>query len=235
MDAKVILEEFQDYLAPTLDTYEQAIYLYILRHGRLQGKDEITVGFKSARQQMAFGIGEKGKPMSERTCYEKLRSLEAKGYISLLGTERRGTKVRLNLPSEIPGLVPAEQVAAALSLEEMDFFSVPANRLLILQREGSQCFYCLRLLDQSNHVIEHVVSRPHGSNSYRNVVAACFSCNNRKGSMSAEDFLRSLYRDQYLSAEDFDGRITALQRLKIGELKPNWADAKYSKLTAWNR
>ena len=36
MDAKVILEQFHDYLAPQLDTYEQAIYLYVLRHGRLQ-------------------------------------------------------------------------------------------------------------------------------------------------------------------------------------------------------
>ena len=36
MDAKRMLEEFQDYLAPKLDTYEQAIYLYILRHSRLR-------------------------------------------------------------------------------------------------------------------------------------------------------------------------------------------------------
>lgn len=46
MDLKIVLEEFQDYLAPTLDTYEQAVYLYILRHGRLQGKTEVTIGFK---------------------------------------------------------------------------------------------------------------------------------------------------------------------------------------------
>lgn len=68
MDAKIVLEEFQDYLAPTLDTYEQAVYLYILRHGRLQGKTEVTIGFKSARKKMALGIGENGKPMSEGTC-----------------------------------------------------------------------------------------------------------------------------------------------------------------------
>ena len=43
MDAKIVLEEFQDYLAPTLDTYEQAVYLYILRHGRLQGDRKSVV------------------------------------------------------------------------------------------------------------------------------------------------------------------------------------------------
>lgn len=78
MDAKIVLEEFHDHLAPKLDTYEQAIYLYLLRHSRLQGVEEIVVGFKSARRRMALGIGEKGKPMAEGTCYEKLRSLQSK-------------------------------------------------------------------------------------------------------------------------------------------------------------
>src|SRR2546426_5908248 len=107
MDAKVILEQFQDHLAPLLDTYEQAIYLYILRHGRLQGIEEIVIGFKSARRRIATGIGEKGKPISERTCYEKPRSLQAKKCVEILGTERGGTRIRLRLPSEIDGIIPA--------------------------------------------------------------------------------------------------------------------------------
>jgi hypothetical protein len=130
MDAKALLEEFQDYLAQRLDTYEQAIYLYILRHGRLQGKSEITIGFKSARKKMARGIGEKGKPMSEGTCYEKLRSLESKGCLRIIGTERDGTRIKLLLPSEIDDLVLSPDIAAVLSLEEMDFFNVAKNRLL---------------------------------------------------------------------------------------------------------
>lgn len=71
MEMKKIIEEFQDYLAPRLDTYEQAIYLYVFRHSRLVDKSEVTIGFKSTRRKMSFGIGEKGKPMSEATCYEK--------------------------------------------------------------------------------------------------------------------------------------------------------------------
>jgi uncharacterized protein (DUF433 family) len=35
MDAKAIIEESQDLLAPKFDVYEQAIYLYLLRHSRL--------------------------------------------------------------------------------------------------------------------------------------------------------------------------------------------------------
>lgn len=82
-----VIEQFHDHLAPTLDTYEQAIYLYLLRHSRLQGVEDIVVGCKSARRRMAFGIGEKGKPMAERTCYDKLRSLGAKGAVAVLPSE----------------------------------------------------------------------------------------------------------------------------------------------------
>ncbi len=220
MDATTVIKQFQDYLAPRLDTYEQALYLYIFRHSRLLGNAEVTVGFKSARRNMAFGIGEKGKPMSEGVCHDKLRSLESKGCIRILGSERSGTKIHLSLPSEIEGVIPAAQPAVSLTLEELDFFNVAENRPFILQREGDKCFYCLRALDSSNYVIEHVVSRPEGDNTYRNVVAACRDCNNRKGDMSAEDFIRSLYRGGYFDAQEFESRLVRLQLLKDGELKP---------------
>ena len=128
----------------------------------------------------------------------------------------------MNLPNEIPGLLPlVEPISIELTLEQIDFFNIPQNRLLILQREGLKCFYCFRKLDTANHVIEHVVSRPDGNNSYRNVVAACRNCNNRKGDSLAQEFLRVLYRDGYLNSVEFDERLTTLERLRIGELKPD--------------
>jgi hypothetical protein len=33
-ELREFFQQFQDYLAPKLDTYEQAIYLYVFRHGR---------------------------------------------------------------------------------------------------------------------------------------------------------------------------------------------------------
>lgn len=220
MDAKVILEQFHDSLAPRLDTYEQAIYLYVLRHSRLQSIDEIVIGFKSARRKIALGIGEKGKPISEGTCYEKLRSLQSKGCIEIVGSEQEGTRLRLRLPTEIPGIVSTVISSPEQSLEEADFFAVPAHRAAILRRESNQCFYCLRALDQSTYIIEHVSSRPEGDNGYRNVVAACRACNNRKGATAADDFLRNLYRDGFLNADDLRARVDALGRLRAGELKP---------------
>ena len=54
LDVGRVLQEFQDFLAPKLDCYEQAIYLYLFRHSRLHGKAEVVVGFKSARKRMAL-------------------------------------------------------------------------------------------------------------------------------------------------------------------------------------
>lgn len=222
MDLREFLVQFQDYLAPKLDAYEQAIYLYVFRHSRLLGVEEVTIGFKSARTRMACGIGEKGKPMSEGTAYLKLASLQEKGCISVIRTTHTGRLLKLHLPSEIDGVVcaQAEQSETEADLETMDFFAVPENRLLLLKREGHKCFYTLQALDDSNFIVEHVVSRPAGNNSYRNLVAASREANNKKGSMAADEFLRRLFREGYLSSAEFEDRLQKLAQLQAGELKP---------------
>jgi len=220
VEAAEFIIAFQDHLAPKLDTYEQAIYLYVYRHSRLIGKDEVVISLKSARLKLAFGIGKLGTPMSESIVSEKVRSLQSKGCVEMLGTERTGTRLRLFLPNEIPALVPLNSVEEALDLEAIDFFSVPENRQAILHREGHRCFYCLRNVDDQSYVIEHVISRPEGDNSYRNLVAACRQCNNRKGALAAEDFLRILYRDTLLERAEFEERLVLSGKLRSGELRP---------------
>ena len=215
-----IFAQFQDYLAPRLDVYEQAIYLYIMRHTIVEGRREEVIGFKSARKKLAFGIGKAGTPPSEGIVYEKLKGLETKGCIKVLGSERSGTRVQIVLPNEIPNLVPVATAGLLIDLEGLDFFTVPENRRRILEREEWHCFYCLAKLDENNHVIEHVISRPEGDSSYRNVVGACRRCNNRKGEASAENFLRSLYREGILSGDEFSIRLSLLGKLSAGELKP---------------
>ncbi|MFZ3139879.1 HNH endonuclease [Polaromonas sp.] len=215
-----VFAQFQDHLAPRLDVYEQAIYLYLLRHTHIEGKREAVIGFKSARKKLAFGTGRAGTSPSEGVIYEKLRGLEQKGCVKILSTERAGTRIEVFLPSEMPGLLPVATAISDIALEDQDFFSVPENRKLILEREEWRCFYCLAKLDENNHVIEHVVSRPEGDNSYRNVVAACRRCNNRKSALLVEDFLRSIYRDGILSGDEFAIRIALLARLRAGELRP---------------
>lgn len=221
MDIQEFIVQFQDHLAPKLDTYEQAIYLYVFRHSRLLGLEEVTIGFKSARHRLATGSGENGKPMSEKTAYDKTASLQMKGCITIVRTNHSGRVLRLHLPSEIPGLVVVPNLDSEQDLETMDFFNIPQNRALLLKRENFRCFYTLQHLDENNFIVEHVVSRPSGNNSYRNCVAASRETNNKKGATSAEDFLRRLFRDGYLSEPEFQDRIQVLARLKAGELKPD--------------
>ncbi len=220
LDLPLVFQQFEDFLAPRLDTYEQAVYLYCLRHTRFIGKNEAVIGFKSARKRMAMGIGEAGKPMSEATCYKKLQALAAKGCIDLVDSTRDGTRLRLHLPAEIPGVVLVPEPTPPPDLDGLDFFEAPTNRIAIRRREQDRCFYCLRVLDDSNWLIEHVRSRPDGDNSYRNVVAACRACNNRKGSLDAREFLRGLYRAGVLSQVDLEDRVQTLIRLERGDLKP---------------
>ncbi|HEX5471290.1 MAG TPA: HNH endonuclease signature motif containing protein [Lacipirellulaceae bacterium] len=220
MDAKQFLVDFQDYLAPLLDTYEQVIYLYVVRRCRLLGHRVAVVGFKSARKKMALGKGPSKTTMSEGVCYEKLKSLAAKKCVEIVGTEHTGTRVAPKLPAEIPGLIPTVSAETTLNLEDEDFFTLPEQRARILERESGQCFYCLCQLNADNYVIEHVMSRPSGDGSYRNVVEACRRCNNRKGEMTAVDFLRLLLREARLSDPEFEDRCSMLEKLKRGELKP---------------
>jgi len=220
IDLKEFLIQYQDHLAPKLDTYEQAIYLYIFRKSKLLGLDEVTIGFKTDRSRLATGIGEKGKPMSESSCYSRLQSLEEKGCIKVVRTNHAGRLLRLNLPSEIPGVIPPPAQERVVDIETMDFFDDPANRLLLLKREDYKCFYTFQKLDKDNFIVEHVVSRPVGNNSYRNCVAASREANNKKGTTSAEDFLRRLFRENYLSESEFLDRMKVLAQLKDGLLKP---------------
>lgn len=226
MDFQEFFIQFQDHLAPKLDTYEQAIYLYIFRHSRLLGQVDVTIGFKSARSRMATGIGENGKPMSEGTAYVKLASLQAKGCITSIRTNHTGRVLRLHLPSEIPGVIPEPVLEAKQDLEAMDFFTTPENRTLLLRRENYRCFYTLQQLDEDNFIVEHVVSRPIGNNSYRNCVAASREANNKKGATSAEDFMRRLFREGYLDETEFQDRLMALAKLKAGELQPPLGEGK---------
>jgi hypothetical protein len=128
VDLREFIAQFQDHLAPKLDTYEQAIYLYVFRHSRLIGLDQVTLGFKSARSRMARGAGKKGEAMSLNTVYLKLASLQSKGCIAILRTTDAGRELSLRLPSEIPGLIAPTSTTVGTSLETNRTRTAPGVR-----------------------------------------------------------------------------------------------------------
>ena len=102
----------------------------------------------------------------------------------------------------------------------MDFFNNQELRKKILERDNYKCFYCFKKLNSENYVLEHVISRPTGNNSYRNLVASCRTCNNKKDKLNVNNFLRNIYRDNLISAEELNAITEQLENLKNGLLKP---------------
>jgi hypothetical protein len=220
MNTDEFLRVFVDHAGPKLDTYEQAIYLYLVRRTHLDGLTAILVPVESASIRTAAGIAKKGARISRDVYRNKLQSLERKEFLSIMGKEYRGTRIRVFLPIEIPGVIPEIKPADPTDLEKLDFFTVPENRDAILAREKGRCFYCMVLLNHKNRVIDHIVPHPKGDNSHRNCVAACLQCNSEKGQVPADDFLRALCRKGRLRADELDSRLDALLLIKDGKAPP---------------
>ena len=62
---------------------------------------------------------------------------------------------------------------------------VAPTRRAILARDSHRCVYCRRSADTVDHVIPR--SRPGGAASWLNLVAACRTCNTRKGNRTPEE------------------------------------------------
>ena len=221
MQAEKHIQDIIDFAEPQMDVYEFAIYMYLVRHTRLIGKTEDVFGFKSIRKKMVIGVGEKGTPMSEGTCYGRLKSLESKGFIKTLDSVFSGQRIKVFYPAEINGLIKEViNYSTTFNIENVDFFETAENREKILVRDDRKCFYCFKSLSKDGYVIEHVISRPEGNNSYRNLVASCRSCNNKKDNLPVHDFIRKLYRDNIISDTDLTSLTNKLEKLRNGELKP---------------
>ncbi len=222
IDIRKVLQQVQDFLVPRLDCYEQMIYHYLFRHTRLDGKPGTTLGTRAIQSKIGGGMGKQGRPPSQRVISDKLRTLERKGCIKILGRSAKGTALEVLLPHEIPGVVLDTPQLSQEDIDTLDFFNDPQRRLAILRREGGRCFWCLRKITESNYSLDHVSPRsgPVEDHTFRNVVACCWECNSSKQTTGADEFLRRLYRDGLLSADDHRSRIEALEALSAGKRVP---------------
>lgn len=64
------------------------------------------------------------------------------------------------------------------------------RRERLLQDSGGGCFYCKTPLVFWQVIVEHKTPLSRGgTNKYENLAAACWSCDSKKGSMTAEEFM----------------------------------------------
>jgi len=214
MDLTKTLKDIEDHLAPRLglDVIERAVYYHLFRHTHLLGKDAGLFALLPVGK--AIGI-------SESSVRERIRSMNEKGCVSIQERSKNGHLVRVFLPSEIPGIVPAEQRAAPIDVASLDFFTDRKYVEALVHREDGRCFYCLCTITSDNCALDHVIAQVHGvDNSYRNVVAACHGCNSEKQAIDAATFLRTRYRQGLVSSEELQNRLATLDRLQTGQLIP---------------
>jgi 5-methylcytosine-specific restriction endonuclease McrA len=214
MDGSRIIVEIEDYLVPRLklDLGEARLYYHLFRHSRLIGKHDVLISVA----QLADVLN-----CSKNAVKPRLRSLQEKGVIEVTTTGWAGTRIKVFLPSEIPNAVPAQITPEVQDIEAIDFFKDPRYRPAIFEREKGRCFYCCRSLTDEDSGLDHAEpQKANGTNSYRNVVAACHSCNSSKGDDTAEDFLRKLYRRSFLNSAELEERLADVTRLKQGLLRP---------------
>lgn len=222
MSTELFFKEYIDFVVPKLETIEQSIYLYVIRHTVFEDKDDILLSISSAAKLNYFGLSGRGGKMSISATRDKVYTLQAKGFIEVVDSTPTGLRLKAILPSQVPSIQESEEAKAKeIPLEELDFYTIPKLRQALKKREGDRCFYSLQKITDENFTVDHVVSRPEGKNTYNNLVATTKTMNTKKSNMSADDFLRLLFREGLLSEVEFQGRIKALQQLISWKLKPN--------------
>jgi 5-methylcytosine-specific restriction endonuclease McrA len=227
-NAALVWKHLDDFLVPRLplNVIDRAVYSYLLRHSRLEGKPRVRFSIT----WLARGVR-----ISQGAARPSVHRLLDRGALRLLRRSKAGHDVQVLLPQEIRAAFrprtagPARLFlngnrSQALPLEDIDFLQNKQLRQSIHSREGGSCFYCLRHLTAGVQCLDHVVPQVRlGGNSYRNLVSCCLECNSRKGTTPAADFLRKLYRQRRLTTAELTARLRALDALASGKLRPTLA------------
>lgn len=206
------LSNLEDHVFPQLEctAWERMIYYYLFRRTHVLGVQEAIVSIEHLAAVL---------PVSDFKARDAVRSLARKGCISILERSNKGHRIRVNLASEIGGILLEGNPEPEPSIEELDFYAGRRYAPALLRREGFACFYCGRELDEEHVVLDHVTPLAEGGDStHRNVVAACHECNALKQGTDAAAFLRLLYRRGRIGGDELEDRLARLQMLRAGRL-----------------
>ncbi len=204
-----VWKEFEDYLAPLLGMKpgERAVYSYLVRHSRLEGRRGVVLGMS------ALG---RGAGLNYQTARINLMRLARHGCVEVRPW-RKNYAIQVFLPEEVlRGIRPRDFAAMDLRV-----LWVSKNRVLreaILKREQGRCFYCQQRLVKGEIWLDHLVPLAHGgSPDEENVVACCQSCNRRKHTRTAAAFLRVLYKERRMSKVQLRKRLVAVREILRGK------------------
>ncbi len=184
-DLKTILIQFVDELLPELTPYENALYIYFLRHSYLNGKIEIRIGKRSIGSTFVRGV--RGNRANFSHITSVLLDLEKKGCIKIGDTNREGTLYTILLPDQIP-MVKEKLLATAEPQPDDDYFTNPDKRKEVFERDKWICFYCGEKVTSENATLDHYIPQwKGGKHSKENLRTCCLVCNSIKSGKTYEE------------------------------------------------
>ena len=161
MDTERVIREIEDVLFTrlVLDAWERAVYWHLFRHTHLEGRTAVTIGLDTLSRRTGI---------STTKLRDAIRSMTAKGCVSIDDRTRVGHVITLLLPSDIPGMMLSPE-EPRLDVEAIDFFADRSYLRPLMERQTGRCFYCLRLITAESSALDHLVPQVMGgSNSHRN-------------------------------------------------------------------
>jgi hypothetical protein len=211
-NAGQIWKEFEDYLAPLLGMKpgERALYSYLVRHSRLEGRRGVVLGMPQLGRGAGLGYAPARFHLFRLV---RKRCVEVKPY------RKKSYAIRVFLPEEVlRELRPRDFAAVSLELRRVSKDRV--LRAKILRRERGRCFYCNQVLVEGRIWFDHIVALARGGNpEEKNVVACCMPCNQSKSTRSGEEFLRQLCKEGTISKERLKKQRTAMREILRGKVR----------------
>lgn len=181
-----LLEEFVDFLLPSLTPYEATVYLYLLRKSHFGvGSPKIRVGKRTIAADC--GQGTRAAITNFNHVTKLLKALESKECISIGDTTREGTLYTVKLPHEIPAV---KERMAALQIPEqpLNYYRDPALRNELFERDKWICRYCGERVSIENATFDHLVPiSKGGSDAPENLATCCLICNAIKSGKTYEE------------------------------------------------
>jgi hypothetical protein len=187
---------------------ERAMYSYLVRHTRLEGRRGVVLGMPALGRGAGLGYA---------AARFHLFRLARKRCVEVRLYRKRSYAIRVFLPEEVLREIrPRDFAAVSLKLQR-----VSRNRVLraaILRRERGRCFYCQQPLMNGRIWFDHIVALARGGNpEEKNVVACCRKCNQRKGTRSGEEFLREVYNAGRISKAQLKKQRAAMREILSGK------------------
>lgn len=190
-----MLPTLVDAVLPLLRPYEFSLYLVLLRATDFDG-GEVCLGKRTLSALLGKGTRSSGGNFHHIT--EKLNSLAEAGFITVGSPSREGTRINVLRPEFVAAV--REYIAASeAAAKELDYFTDPALRAELMERDKWICRYCGEAVTTSTATLDHIVPRSRGGpNTPENLTTACLACNSIKSGRTYEeaapDILAALVR-----------------------------------------